>query len=63
MATLIELNGVGKFNPNAEPSQLNQAWKRWHRSFELFATGKGVSDPDQKKALLLHCAGPEVQDI
>ena len=63
MATLIELNGVGKFDPNAEPSQLNQAWKRWHRSFELFATGKGVSDPDQKKALLLHCAGPEVQDI
>ncbi|XP_062578034.1 uncharacterized protein K02A2.6-like [Saccostrea cucullata] len=63
MATLIELNGVGKFDPNAEPSQLNQAWKRWHRSFELFAVGKGVSDAEQKKALLLHCAGPEVQDI
>lgn len=63
MASLIELNGVQKFDPNAEPSQLNQAWKRWHRSFELFAIGKGVSDPEQRKALLLHCAGPEVQDI
>lgn len=63
MASLIELNGVQKFDPNAEPSQLNQSWKRWHRSFELFAVGKGVSNPEQRKALLLHCAGPEVQDI
>uniref|UniRef100_A0A8W8NRV4 CCHC-type domain-containing protein n=1 Tax=Magallana gigas TaxID=29159 RepID=A0A8W8NRV4_MAGGI len=63
MASLIELNGVQKFDPNAKPSQLNQSWKRWHRSFELFAVGKEVSNPEQRKALLLHFAGPEVQDI
>lgn len=43
--------------------QNRQSWKRWHRSFELFAVGKGVSNPEQRKALLLHCAGPEIQDI
>ena len=36
---------------------------RWTRGFELFAVGKGVNNLDQKKALLLHSAGPSVQDI
>ncbi|XP_038060004.1 uncharacterized protein K02A2.6-like [Patiria miniata] len=40
-----------------------QAWKKWLRSFELYVTGKGVTDVEQRKALLLHCAGVAVQDI
>ncbi|XP_071959977.1 uncharacterized protein [Antedon mediterranea] len=40
-----------------------ERWKKWLRSFELYATGKGVVDKNQKKALLLHCAGMAVQDI
>jgi hypothetical protein len=43
--------------------KLGQTWQRWHRSFELYATGKGVTGEKQKKALLLHCAGLDVQDI
>ena len=35
----------------------------WLRAFELLATGKGVKNVDQKKALLLHTAGLNVQDI
>jgi hypothetical protein len=38
-------------------------WNRWKCGFELFAVGKGVVDPEQKKALLLHTAGISVQDI
>ena len=45
-------------------------WKRWLRSFQLYGDGKGlIIDPDkdenkvQRQALLLHCAGPDVQDI
>ena len=45
------------------PTHLGQAWKRWHRGFELFATGKGVTDATQKRALLLYHACLEVQDI
>jgi hypothetical protein len=29
----------------------------------LYATGRGINDPAQKKALLLHFAGKMVQDI
>ena len=38
-------------------------WRRWKRAFELFVVGKGVTDNTQKRALLLHCAGIDVQDI
>ena len=63
MAEKIELNSVDKFDPHSDPTHLAQSWERWLRSFELFAAGKGVTDFDQKRALLLHCAGMAVQDI
>ena len=47
----------------AETDNLAARWKRWHRAFELYVTGKGVADAAQKKALLLHTAGMETQDI
>ncbi|CAG2200145.1 unnamed protein product [Mytilus edulis] len=61
MAAKIDLNPVGNFDVSGD--RLGQSWTRCLRSFELYATGKGVDDKKQKKALLLHCAGLDVQDI
>ncbi|XP_071176414.1 uncharacterized protein [Mytilus edulis] len=61
MTAKIDLNPVGNFDVSGD--RLGQSWTRWLRSFELYATGKGVDDKKQKKALLLHCAGLDVQDI
>ena len=61
MAGGMEINPVANFNVNGD--KLSQCWVRWHRSFELYATGKAITDKKQKKALLLHCAGLDVQDI
>ncbi|KAK3097548.1 hypothetical protein FSP39_010680 [Pinctada imbricata] len=65
MATAIttDLGGLPQFDCKGEVSNIGTKWKRWIRAFELFVTGKGVTDADQKKALLLHCAGMNVQDI
>ena len=46
-----------------EPSQLSVSWNRWLRSFKYYIVGRNVTDVEQKKALLLHFAGPDVQDI
>lgn len=62
-AAPIELNGVAKFETEGDATRLHQTWERWVQSFELFAMGKGVKNIEQKKALLLHCAGQNVQDI
>ena len=37
--------------------------RRWKRFFEFFLEAKGITKDTQKHALLLHCAGQDVQDI
>ncbi|QQP56676.1 Uncharacterized protein FKW44_001419, partial [Caligus rogercresseyi] len=36
-------------------------WAAWADEFEIYVTLFGDLSPERKKALLLHCAGPEVQ--
>ena len=65
MATLIntDLGGIPSFDCYDDPTTIGTRWKKWKRAFQLFVEGKGVTNEAQKKALLLHCAGLQVQDI
>ena len=38
-------------------------WKKWLGRFERLTIGMGISDDTQKRALLLHYGGPEVDEI
>ncbi|MCG8048362.1 MAG: DDE-type integrase/transposase/recombinase [Candidatus Thiodiazotropha taylori] len=42
---------------------MGQRWTAWLKSFHYFATGSGVTEKTQKRALLLHMVGPNVQEI
>jgi len=53
---------VQSFTISGDSHSLAEKWKRWRRSFNLYVTSKGLEDDKQKKCLLLHCAGLEVQD-
>ena len=44
-------------------SQVAERWRQWKRSYQYYVDGKGITNPSQKKAQLLHLAGMEVQDI
>ena len=59
---LSDAQGLKPFDCS-ETAGISARWERWPRAFELFATEKGVKNVDQKKALLLHTAGLNVQDI
>ena len=64
MAAVCNWNsGIPTFDPKVEPTSIAPRWQRWKRAFELFIVGKGITDKTQKRALLLHCAGMDVQDI
>ena len=65
MAVAIQgdLGGISSFDIDGDPNTVGARWKKWRRSFELFACGKGVTNASQKKALLLHCGGPQMQDV
>ena len=51
------------FGTKGDPNGISQRLKKWRWSFELYLTGKGVTDDKQKIALLLHGAGINVQEI
>ena len=38
-------------------------WKKWLARFENLIVGMGIEDSKQKRALLLHYSGPEVDEI
>ena len=62
-SVITDVGGIPKFDANGDINLMGPRWNRWKCGFELFAVGKGVVDPEQKKALLLHTAGISVQDI
>ena len=59
---LPNVTGIPNFNVS-EATGIAERWKRWLRALELYSTGKGVTDKNQKYALLLHTADMDVQDI
>lgn len=60
-----------KFDCYSDPATLGPRWTRWLSAFELFADGKGLilgqnvndATKQRRRALLLHHAGTDVQDI
>ena len=61
--SLSGLPGLPAFDAVGEPATLAQRWLTWKDEFELYVTASGISDPTQKRALLLHLAGPKVRDV
>ena len=61
MMLLVDIGSMMAFDPKGDLNGISQRWKRWKRSFASYLTGKGVTDDKQKRALLLHAAGVDVQ--
>ena len=64
MAQAIQLDSsIPKFDCKGDTTSLAQRWKRWKRSLEYYITSRGLKDAAQKKALLLHHGGMDMQDL
>ena len=61
--TLSGLPCISPFDCIGEPATLAQRWDKWKAEFELYVAASGVDDKVQKRALLLHLAGPGVREI
>ena len=63
MAELIgNLPAVAPFSIS-EKATLSQRWKKWIKSFGFYLIVSGIKDKKQQRALLLHLAGQDIQDI
>ena len=59
----IDLGGLQPFDCKGDATALAPRWKRWKSAFEYYSIGKGVANVAQKKALFLHSAGMDVQEL
>lgn len=63
MAKALALTQVGQFDVHGDSSSISMRWVDWLSSFEIFAIASGIESDTQKRALLLHCAGKDTQEI
>ena len=59
----MELATPAKFDVYDEPSNVAHRWERYVKSVKLYLTPKGINSAQRQRAILLHCAGSDVQDI
>ena len=67
----MENNVLPKFDCFSDPATIGPRWTRWLNSFKLYADGKGLitnetttaATKQRRRAMLLHLAGPDVQEI
>ncbi|CAB3997255.1 Retrovirus-related Pol poly from transposon opus, partial [Paramuricea clavata] len=62
MAKVLDLPKLQPFTLG-ETSTISQRWRKWIKSFEYYIAASGINDKKQQRAIFLHLAGPEVQDI
>ena len=62
MAKVLDLPKISSFSLG-ETLTISQRWRKWVKSFEYYIAASGITDKKQQRAVFLHLAGPEVQDI
>jgi hypothetical protein len=63
MATKLDIPCVPQFVIGGELTNVAQRREDWMKRFKYYMEASGITAQKQKRALLLHLAGPEVQDI
>lgn len=53
----------GPFDPDLDPTSVGTRFRKYLERFKVYAAAMNIKDKARKRALLLHCAGPKVQDI
>jgi len=56
-------DSIQPFAIRGPASEVQARWKKWLRSFQYFVDAEAINDPDRLHSLLLHKAGPAVQEI
>ena len=63
MATTLQLPAIQPFSVTSHQTTLGQRWSKWVKGLEYFLFASNITEKKQKRAVLLHLAGVEVQTI
>ena len=59
----MEVSSLQPFQVKGDPHSVSQRWRKRKTAFQLYVLGKGITKESQKRGLLLHTAGPDVQEV
>ena len=63
MALKLDIVSPAPFKVLGEQTSLAQKWDQYVKRFDYYIKASGVTRGEQKRALLLHVSGEEVQDL
>ena len=63
MAKQLSISTPAPFPTNTDPPRIGNVWQKWKKGFDTYLIAGGITDPEQKKALLLHCGGEDLREI
>ena len=63
MATALQLPALQPFSVTSSQTTLRQRWSKWVKGLEYFLTALTILDKKQKRAVLKHLVGAEVQTV
>ena len=63
MALKLDIVSPAPFKLLGEQTSLAQKWDQYVKRFDYYIKASGVTQDEQKRALLLHVSGEEVQDL
>ena len=63
MALKLDIVSPAPFKVLGEQTSLAQKWDQYVKRFDYYIKASGVTRDEQKRALLLHVSGEEVQDL
>ena len=63
MATTLQLPAIPPFSVTSDQATLVQRWSKWVKGLEYFLVASNITDKKQRRAVLLHLAGTEVQTV
>ena len=55
---MFQLPAVAPFPVSLEYTMLGQRWEKWVQSLQFYLAASNITDSAQKRAVLLHLAGP-----
>ena len=60
---MAEITSIPPFDPYEQAGNVGPRWTRWKTRLQYYIDARGITVDNRKRALLLHLAGPAVQNI
>ena len=59
----MDLSPPPPFDVYSQPNGVSRRWEKYVKTVRIYLAAKGINAGGRQRAILLHCAGSDIQDI